>query len=153
MNHYSGVSNKMVSNSLFGAVDKFALGLYIAIVLIGLLCITSASYDTASDAPFSLSHNYMKQLVWMGISGVVAIVVLLLDRRLFHMFAYPSYVFGLLLLLAALAFGREVNGAKAWFEVGGMRVQPVEFVKIATALAMARVMSDYSFIINTFNLT
>lgn len=150
MNQYSSISNSRGSSSLFGKVDKLALGLYVAIVLIGLLCIFSASYDSSSDSPFSLSHNYMKQLMWMGISGVVATVVLLLDRRLFHMFAYPSYVIGLMLLLAALAFGREVNGAKAWFEIGGMRIQPVEFVKIATALAMARVMSDYSFSIKRF---
>ena len=64
------------------------------------------------------------------------------------MFAYPAYFAGLALLLGALLFGREVNGAKAWFEFGSFRLQPVEFVKIATALALARVMSAYSFSIN-----
>lgn len=132
-------------NSLFGKVDMVAMFLYIAIVLIGLVAITSASYDPESDNFFSLSHNYMKQALWIGISAVVVVVVLLLDRRLFHMFAIPSYVVGVGLLIAALLFGREVNGAKAWFEFGGFRVQPVEFAKIATALMMARVMSDYSF--------
>lgn len=132
-------------NSLFGKVDMVAMFLYIAIVLIGLVTITSASYDPESDNFFSLSHNYMKQALWIGISAVVVVVVLLLDRRLFHMFAIPSYVVGVGLLIAALLFGREVNGAKAWFEFGGFRVQPVEFAKIATALMMARVMSDYSF--------
>ena len=122
-----------------------AVTLYVVIVLIGVLCITSASFDAESDSLFSLSHNYMKQLVWVGISWVTATVVLLLDRRLFHMFAYPTYILGIVALLAALFFGREVNGAKAWFELGGMRIQPVEFVKIATALMMARVMSDYVF--------
>ncbi|MBO7282309.1 MAG: rod shape-determining protein RodA, partial [Alistipes sp.] len=57
---------------------------------------------------------------------------------------------GILLLLAVLLFGKEVNGAKAWFELGSVRLQPVEFVKIATALMMARVMSDYAFNINRF---
>ena len=133
------------SSSLFGAVDKVALGIYVAIVLIGVLCITSASYDAETSNIFSFSHNYMKQLMWVAISWTMATVVLLLERRLFHMFAYPAYIFGLLLLLGALAFGREVNGAKAWFELGSIRIQPVEFVKIATALMMARVMSDYAF--------
>ena len=64
------------------------------------------------------------------------------------MFAYPAYFAGLALLVGALLFGREVNGAKAWFEFGSFRMQPVEFVKIATALALARVMSAYSFSIN-----
>lgn len=87
----------------------------------------------------------MKQLMWVGISWVAATVVLLLERRLFHMFAYPAYILGILMLLACLFLGREVNGAKAWFEFGSIRIQPVEFVKIATALMMARVMSDYAF--------
>ncbi len=142
------ISSSRDNNSLFGPVDKVALLLYVAIVLIGLLSITSASYDPEAESFFSFSHTYMKQVVWIGISWVVATVVLLLDRRLFHMFATPAYVIGIGLLLAVLLFGREVNGAKAWFEFGGFRVQPVEFVKIATALMMARVMSDYSFNIN-----
>ena len=130
---------------LFGNIDLFTLGLYIALVLIGLLSIVSASFDSESSNIFAMSHNYMKQLMWIGISSVAAVVILLLERRYFHMFAYPAYVIGIVMLLACLAFGREVNGAKAWFEFGGVRVQPVEFVKIATALTMARVMSAYSF--------
>ena len=138
-------SSRHRSNALFGNVDKVALLTYIAIVLLGLLFIVSASYDPNAESLFSFSHNYMKQTIWIGISWVLATVVLLLDRRLFHMFAVPAYALGVVLLIAALLFGREVNGAKAWFEFGGIRVQPVEFVKIATALMMARVMSDYSF--------
>ena len=90
----------------------------------------------------------MKQLMWIGMAWVTAIIVLLLDERFYHMFAYPAYLGGIALLVAALLFGREVNGAKAWFEFGSFRMQPVEFVKIATALALARVMSAYSFSIN-----
>lgn len=139
------ISRRGGQDSLFGSVDKLAVGLYVSIVLLGVLCITSASYDPESTNIFSLDHNYMKQLMWVGIAWVAGIVVLLLERRLFHMFAYPAYVLGLLMLLACLFLGREVNGAKAWFEFGSIRIQPVEFVKIATALMMARVMSDYAF--------
>ena len=136
------------SRSLFGSVDMVALGIYLAIALIGLLCITSASYNPESENFFSTEHNYVKQFVWMCASWVMATVILLLDRRLFHMFAYPAYILGICLLLAVLVFGKEINGAKAWFELGGVRLQPVEFVKIATALMIARVMSDYAFNIN-----
>ena len=145
MKHYHDISSRGNNMSLFGNIDIFTLGLYIALVLIGLLSITSASYDPEASNIFSMSHNYMKQLMWIGISSVAAVVILLLERRYFHMFAYPAYVLGILMLLACLAVGREVNGAKAWFEFGSVRVQPVEFVKIATALTMARVMSAYSF--------
>lgn len=139
------ISQERNTTSLFGKVDMVALGLYFALVTAGVISIISASYNEEVGSIFSLQHNYMKQILWGGISMLFALVVLLLDRRLFHMFAYPAYICGIVLLIAVLLFGREVNGAKAWFEFGGIRVQPVEFAKIATALMMARVMSDYSF--------
>ena len=142
------MSSRGSSRSLFGNLDMVALGIYIAIAVCGVLCITSASFDADSTNIFSPSHNYIKQLIWVAISWTMGTVVLLLDRRFFHAFAIPAYVLGILLLLAVLAFGAEINGAKAWFEIGSIRLQPVEFVKIATALMIARVMSEYSFNIN-----
>ena len=144
VNDYN-LSSRGGNTSLFGRLDMTAVALYIALVIVGFVCITAASFEEESLNYLSFSHNYMKQLMWIGISSVVALVILLLDRRLFHMFAYPAYIAGLALLVACLLFGREVNGAKAWFEFGGVRIQPVEFAKIATALMMARVMSSYSF--------
>ena len=141
----SNISQERNPLPLFGKVDMVALGLYFALVFAGIVCITSASYNEEVGSVFSLQHNYMKQILWGGISMVFALVVLLMDRRLFHMFAMPAYIAGIGLLIAVLFLGREVNGAKAWFELGGVRIQPVEFVKIATALMMARVMSDFSF--------
>ena len=145
LSNYNTSSRRGGGESLFGHVDLVALGLYIALVIVGVVSITSASYNADAESPFSLSHNHMKQMVWLCISLVVGLIVLLLDRRYFHMFAHPAYIAGIGLLIAVLLFGREVNGAKAWFEFGGIRVQPVEFAKIATALMMARVMSSYSF--------
>ena len=130
-------------HSIFYGVDLWTVLLYVLIVLAGWVSITSASYDEGTADIFSFSHFYMKQLMWIGVAWTTALVVLLLDERFYHMFAYPAYFAGL-----ALLFGREVNGAKAWFEFGSFRLQPVEFVKIATALALARVMSAYSFSIN-----
>ena len=134
--------------SLFGRVDMVALGLYLALVVIGIVSIISASYDPDMENIFSLSHNYMKQIMWAGIAMVFAVVILLIDTRYIHMFSYPLYVLGILSLIAVLLFGVKVNGAKAWFEFGSVRMQPVEFVKIATALMVARVMSDFSYNIN-----
>ncbi len=135
-------------NTIFDGVDRITVLLYLLIVLVGLISITSASFEEGASSFFSFSHFYMKQIVWIGVAWITALIVLLLDDRFYHMFAYPAYIFGLLLLLAALLAGKEVNGAKAWFEFGSFRVQPVEFVKIATALAVARVMSNYSFSID-----
>jgi len=133
---------------IFEGVDRWTVLLYVLIVVAGWVSIASASFDEESADLFSFSHFYMKQLVWVGMAWCAALVVLLLDERFYHMLSYPAYFVGVGLLVAALLFGREVNGAKAWFELGPMRVQPVEFAKIATALALARVMSDYSFSID-----
>ena len=134
--------------NIFDGVDFKTVFLYIALTIVGVLCITSASYDASDAEFFSFAHNHTKQLMWVGIAWVTAFVVMMLDSRYFHMLAYPAYLGGILLLVAVLIFGREVNGAKAWFQFGSIRVQPVEFAKIAIALAVARMMSGYSFSIN-----
>ncbi len=142
------MQSRVTDTGVFGGVDRPMIWLYIAIVLVGCASITLASFDETAADLFAFSHFYMKQLMWTAVALVTALIVLLLDGRYYHMFAYPAYIGGLLLLLAALLFGREVNGAKAWFEFGSVRVQPVEFAKIATSLAVARVMSEYTFSIS-----
>lgn len=137
-----------VKSGIFEGIDRLAILYYMLIVLFGCLCITSASSEDSTGGLFSFGNFYMKQLVWVGIAWTFGLLVLLLDASLFHKWAYVSYGGGILLLIAVLLFGREVNGAKAWFELGPMRWQPVEVVKIATALALARLMSEYSFSIS-----
>ena len=132
---------------MFEGVDRIAVLLYVVLVAIGFVNILSASYNDDAEI-FSFSQQYIKQLMWISVAFSVALIILLLDSRYYHMYAYYAYAGGILMLIAVLLFGREVNGAKAWFEFGSVRVQPAEFVKIATALMMARVMSDYSFSMN-----
>lgn len=134
--------------SLFEGVDRWVILYYVLIVLFGCLCITSASSEDSSGGLFDFSHFYTKQLIWMGVSWIFALLVLLLDASLFHKWAYVAYGVGLLLLLSTLVIGTEVNGAKAWINLGVMNWQPVEVAKIATALAMARLMSEYNFSIS-----
>ena len=83
---------------IFEGVDRVTLLLYLLIVLVGWISITSASYDEAAADIFSFSHFYMKQLVWIGLASMTALVVLLLDERYYHMFAYPAYIGGLFML-------------------------------------------------------
>lgn len=137
--------NNIHKASLFEGVDRVAVLLYIMLTMCGLVVITSASFDDSIEGFFSFQHFYIKQVVWMGAAYTIALVILLLDSRYYHMYSYYAYALGILLLLAVLAFGREVNGAKAWFEFGTFRFQPAEFAKIATALAVARLMSNYTF--------
>ena len=139
------------SRSIFSSsVDWVMVLLYVGLVLIGWLSIFSASYDETAIDPYAFSHFYVKQVMWVAMAFVVALFVMLIDDKYYHMLAYPAYIGGLLILIGTLLFGKEVNGAKAWIEFGFFSLQPVELVKIATALAMARVMSSYSFSITRF---
>lgn len=137
-------------DSLFGSVDRVALLLYLLLVSVGIIAVLSASWVEDSENIFAFSHNYIKQIVWLGISLVVGLVIMLLDRSLWHKIAYFLYAAAILALLATLMFGRTVNGAKAWFEFGPIRLQTMEFAKIAIALATARLMSEYNFSISSF---
>lgn len=131
--------------TMFSGIDRFAVMLYMMLTLVGFAAILSASWDDTSENIFSMSHNYMKQLAWIGVAWCVGLVVLLLDSSLWHKFAYYAYIAGIAALFATLLFGKTVNGAKAWFQLGGMRIQPMEFAKIAIALATARLISGNQF--------
>ena len=136
--------------SLFGSVDSVALLLYFMLVAVGVVAVFSASWVEGSENFFAFSHNYIKQIVWLGISLIMGVVIMLLDRSLWHKIAYFLYAAAILALVATLLFGRTVNGAKAWFEFGPIRLQTMEFAKIAIALATARLMSEYAFSISSF---
>ena len=138
------------SAALFEGLDIWAVMLYVALTMVGLMAIFSASWDSTSEAPLSFSHNYMKQAVWLGISWVVALFILLLDSSVWHKGAYFFYGAGILALLLTFipGLGTEVNGARAWLDIGGFRLQPMELAKITIALATARIMSVYNFSIN-----
>lgn len=112
-----------------------------ALALIGWLNIYSAVYNEDHSSIFDLSQNYGKQLIWILTSIVIAIFILIIDSKFYEAFAIPGYVLSLLLLVAVLVFGKEVAGSKSWFEIGSFRLQPAEFTKMATALALARFLS------------
>ena len=138
--------------SLFEGVDRVAVALYLLLVLVGLTCVASAGYDDMIEGFFNFRQNHVKQAMWAGFAFIVGIFILLLDSRYYHMYAYYAYVIALIFTAGTIVMPEAIspvtNGAKAWYELGPVRIQPAEFAKIATALAMARVMSNYSFSIN-----
>lgn len=138
--------------SLFEGVDRVAIILYLLLVLVGLTCVASAGYDDMIDGFFNPRQNHVKQAFWACAAFVVGIFILLLDSRYYHMYAYYAYAGALIFTAGTIvmpdAIAPVTNGAKAWYEIGPVRIQPAEFAKIATALAMARMMSNYSFSIN-----
>ena len=135
---------------LFEGVDRMAVILYLLLVLSGLTCITSVSFEEATITDFfSFSRFHIKQASWACIALVTALCILLLDSRFYHMYAYYAYALGVLLITGTIilpeALAPTLNGAKAWYSFGSFVVQPVEFTKITVALAVARLMSNYNY--------
>ncbi|MBR4850752.1 MAG: rod shape-determining protein RodA [Tidjanibacter sp.] len=124
-------------------IDWKTILVFVVLMLLGWMNIYAAS--SGEGESFTLSSRYGMQMIWMGISMVVAGVILLVDDIYYHQFAYPFYLLMLLVLVATLFIGKEVNGAKSWLALGPVAIQPAEFMKLATALALARFMSEYHF--------
>lgn len=132
-------------NSISRGVDSIIIILYALLVAIGILCIFMVEYnpDKFTIASFfSFNTNYSKQLLFAGISVVVAIFILLSDSKLYTAFANLFYMFGILLMLATFVLGKDINGSKSWIPMGGgFNLQPAELCKIFTALALSKYLS------------
>lgn len=123
----------------FANIDWLVIFIYLLLITLGWFNIYASEYDPVQNPEiFDLSLNSGKQLLWIGTGFVLIMIILLLDFRIYESFAPLFYGIFLVLLIGVLFFGREVNGAKAWFEIGAFRLQPAEFTKLVTALVLAR---------------
>lgn len=112
-------------------------------VLMGWINIYSAVYDENHSSIFDISQRYGKQLIWIGAAIFLAAVILLIDAKFFPALAYLFFGISLLSLLAVLAVGTEIAGSRSWFQIGSIAIQPAEFAKFATCLALARYLSRF----------
>lgn len=133
-----------------GNIDKPLLLVYLIMVMMGWFNIYAAVYNDMHHSIFDLSMQYGKQLLWIIAAFIIGASILLIDSKFFSVFTYPIYGFTILMLLVVLFFGKEVNGARAWFEVGGLRIQPGELAKVATSLAISKVLSRHGVSINSW---
>lgn len=116
---------------------------YLILIIIGWLAVFSSSYDPhAATGFFDFSKPYCKQLIWMGAAILLAVILLLIESRIYQYFAYHIYVVCLLIMVAVLFIGTEISGAKAWIKIGSFSIQPTEFAKCATALALAKFLNE-----------
>ena len=139
------------SNNLLANIDWFSILLYLLLVLIGWINIYAAVYDENHSSILDISQKYGKQLIWIGAAFVLAFLVLLTDSKFFTTFSMVIYGIMIFLLIAVLFLGTETKGARSWFEVGDFRIQPAEFAKFATNLAIAYVMSRHNFKVMRFS--
>jgi rod shape determining protein RodA len=124
---------------LFSDLDWLVVLIYFALVMLGWFNIFASVYDPQqSQSILDFSLNSGKQFLWIIASVVLMVIILLLDFRVYETFTPIFYGFMILLLVAVLLFGATINGAKAWFDFGFMRLQPSEFTKMATALMLGR---------------
>ena len=130
---------------IFQSLDKWTIGIYLALLIFGWISVCGASYTYGSTDIFSLDTRSGMQIVWIGTSIALGFVLLMLDDRFYNTFSYLIYV-GLLVLLFATIFNpHEIKGSRSSLVLGPRRLQPAEFAKFATALAVAKLMSTYGF--------
>lgn len=125
-------------NQTIGKLDGLTIFLYLALVTLGWLSIYAAVFDEAHPHIWDTSQVYGKQLIWIAAAIFVGFIILLIDAKFFNAFAFWIYFIVILSLLAVLAYGKATKGATSWIDLGGgIKFQPSEFAKFATALALA----------------
>lgn len=136
-------------NNIYANVDWFSILIWTLLVIFGWMNIYSANIMNGDGSILDFSQRYGKQLLWIGVSILLIVIIFILDAKFFPFFAYPLYGLMVLMLVGVFLFGKEINGARSWFVLGGFQFQPAEFAKTFTALALARLLSSHGFIIKS----
>ncbi len=130
-------------NNFINRLDWGVILLYFLLVALGWLNIFAVVFDVQQQdqSIFDISLNSGRQLIWIATSVGLITLLMLIDFRFYDSFAYLLYAAVILFLIFVLLFGREIAGSKSWFTIGGFSLQPSEFAKFATALAVAKYLS------------
>ncbi len=126
-------------------LDWWTISIYLALLIFGWISVCGASYTYGETDIFSLSTRSGMQIIWIGTSLALGFVLLMLDDRFYDTFAYVIYAALMLLLFITIFNPHEIKGSRSWLVLGPLRLQPAEFAKFATALAVAKLMSTYGF--------
>ncbi|MFO8130188.1 MAG: rod shape-determining protein RodA [Bacteroidales bacterium] len=130
--------------NIFSNIDWVIVILYFAMVLTGWVNIYAAVYNEEHHSIFDITQRYGKQLVWIAASVLIILLIFFTDTKVFSTFAYFFYAVMVLILISVLLFGKEVAGSRSWFQIGNLGIQPAEFAKFATALALAKYLSTFN---------
>ena len=139
-------------------IDWITIGLFLALIILGWFSVCGASYEFGEPLGdfFSFSSRAGKQLIWIGCALVIGFVITMLDDKLFDTFAYVLYAAFMLLLLVTPFLATDIKGSYSWIKLGSLSIQPAEFAKGATALALSKFMGHYGYNISntrTFAIT
>lgn len=136
---------RSTNQSIFRYLDWTTVIIYAILVLAGVVSIYAASYDFDHANIFSFEEFSGKQIRWVGLSFILGFILLLIDSRMYETYAYPIYTGLLLLLIITIFIAPDIKGSRSWLVIGPMSLQPAEFAKFATALALAKLFSSYNF--------
>jgi rod shape determining protein RodA len=125
--------------------------LFLVLVILGWFNIYAAVYNEERSGMLDLTQRYGKQFIWIAAALVIAVFVVIIDNRFYFFFSWFIYGAFMLLLIAVLIFGTKINGARSWFEFGSLTLQPSEFAKFATALALASYLNNRRQDLTRFN--
>jgi len=137
-------------DSIFSGIDWVTVFLYLTLVFMGWINIYAAVYNEEHQSILDTTQRYGKQLIWIGLSIFVALVIMLVDGKFYSTFAIPIYAVNMLLLVIVLVTARDVAGARSWIDIGPFKLQPSEFAKSATALAIAYYLSTLNIRLEDF---
>ena len=140
----------MNKSAVVQQIDWLTIFIYFVLVFIGWLNIYSTTVSEAEPSIFTLNYFHGRQLFFIGLSVLLIIFVMAIEANFYERFASVIYAVSLLSLLGLFVFGKEVNGARAWYGFGSFGLQPAEFVKATTALALAKYVSDIQTNIHSF---
>ena len=131
--------------SIWKKIDWITIFIYLLLIAIGWLTVCGASYSFENADFFDFSTRAGKQFVWICCSFGIAFILMMLDDDLYDMFAYLLYAALIVLLIVTLVIAPETKGSRSWLNFGPVSLQPAEFAKFATALALSKFMSEYGF--------
>ncbi len=131
--------------SVLRSLDWWTIGIYLALLVFGWISVCGASYTYGDNDIFSLGSRSGMQIIWIGTSITLGFVILMLDDRFYDTFSYVIYAVLVLLLFATIFNPHSIKGSRSWLVLGPLRLQPAEFAKFATALAISKFMSNYAF--------
>lgn len=136
------MSTQVTHKSIFSRIDGITLFLYLLLVAVGMMAVFSVEHRSTDTVFFMMNKEYVKQLIWLGISLFIGLIIVLSDSKLFSNIAYLSYALGLFLLFITIFIGVDVKGSHSWLGIGSIRFQPGEVCKIFTALALSKFISS-----------
>lgn len=125
------------SVNIWNGIDKTSIVLFLLLVIMGWINIYAAVYNEEHSGLLDFSQRYGKQFLWIVASLVLAVFIVIIDNRFYFFFSWFIYGACMFLLLLVIIVGKEINGARSWFEFGGFSLQPSEMAKFGTALALA----------------